>query len=416
MKVVGLIVEYNPFHNGHLYHIQQALQLSGADKVIVVMSGNFVQRGTPAIIPKHIRTEMALHSGVSLVIELPTRYATGSAEFFAYGAVELLHSLGCVDSICFGSECGNLTLLTEIAQILLEEPPAFQKVLQSSLKSGIAFPLAREKALLACLQSQEVLNIMRQPNNILAIEYIKSLLRLNSKITPFTILRQTSHYHDSDLRTEYSSASAIRNVLQNTDTCNKMVQAQMPSTTWELLMTHANIRGVLYTNDFSLLLHHKLLLETEDSLLCYMDMTKELANRIINSRNKFVTIDQFTDLIKSKNFTYSRVSRVLCHILLNITTFSFKSTSEKSSYTPDFFNHYIRVLGFKREDTILLNMIKNKGALPIITKLAAIDSISQVGQNLLAEDINAANLYESVVTHKFQTPFIHEYKQSIIIL
>ena len=416
MKVVGLIVEYNPFHNGHLYHIQQALQLSGADKVIVVMSGDFVQRGTPAIVPKHIRTEMALQSGVALVIELPTRYATGSAEFFAHGAVELLHSLGCVDSICFGSECGNLSLLTEIAQILLEEPPVFQKALHSSLKSGISFPMAREKALSSCLQSQETLHILHQPNNILAIEYIKSLLRLNSKITPFTILRQTSHYHDSDLRTEYSSASAIRNVLQNTDTCNKMLQTQMPSTAWELLMTRSNIRGSLYVNDFSLLLHHKLLIETEENLLCYMDMTKELANRIIKFRNKFISIEQFTDLIKTKNFTYSRVSRVLCHILLNITTFSFESALEKNRFTPDSFNHYIRVLGFKREDTILLNMIKNKSTLPIITKLAAIDSISQAGQTLLAEDINAANLYESVVTHKFQTPFIHEYKQSLIIL
>ena len=181
MKITGLITEYNPFHNGHQYHIEKAKKLTKADKVVVVMSGNFVQRGAPALLPKHLRAKMALKSGADLVIELPVFYACASAEYFAYGAVSLLHALRCVDSICFGSECGDLTLLQKAADIMAEEPDAYKHSLQSYLRDGYRFPLARQKAFQDFTKEEGIASILEQPNNILGIEYLKALSRLNKR-------------------------------------------------------------------------------------------------------------------------------------------------------------------------------------------------------------------------------------------
>lgn len=155
MKIIGLITEYNPFHNGHKYHIEKALEKSGADKAIAIMSGNYVQRGTPAIMPKHLRTKAALQNGVSAVVELPVPYATGSAEYFARGAVSLLASLGCIDGFCFGSECGDISILAEIAEVAAQEPFEYRHLLQKYLKEGFTFPCARQKALTAYMKNEQ---------------------------------------------------------------------------------------------------------------------------------------------------------------------------------------------------------------------------------------------------------------------
>lgn len=175
MKIVGLITEYNPFHNGHLYHMQKAKEITGADSVIAVMSGNYVQRGAPAIMPKHLRAEMALEAGIPLVLELPVCYASGSAEYFADGAISLFEKLGCIDSICFGSECGDYYLLEKVAHVTADEPEAYKQTLQDALKQGLSFPLARQAALKAYFQDPSLDDILEQPNNILGIEYIKAL-------------------------------------------------------------------------------------------------------------------------------------------------------------------------------------------------------------------------------------------------
>ncbi len=396
MKIVGLIVEYNPFHNGHLYHIEESLRITGADKVIVVMSGDFVQRGAPAILPKHLRAEMAIRSGVSLVIELPVRYATGSAEFFALGAVSLLDSLGCVDYICFGSESGNIQDLTEVADILLDEPSIYKNQLQIELKNGLSFPKARQKAM--DYYNPNISTILADPNNILGVEYIKAIKKLRSPILPFTITRKTSHYHDTELQGNHSSASAIRNSLNKEE--NDMISNQIPDNCYDILMKSLQIRGPIYADDFSLLLHQKLLTATTESLLEYQDMTEELANRIYNKRNQYVSFNQFCELIKSKNMTYSRISRVLLHVLIEI----------KSYDAPiDSMNQYARILGFKKSDTMILSKIKEHSKIPLITKLTQVET-------LLSEDILASNVYETIVTNKYNYPFIHEYEKSIIII
>ena len=199
MKTVGIIAEFNPLHNGHKYLLDEAKRLSGADFCIVVMSGNFVQRGSPALLDKYTRTQMALLNGVDLVIELPVIYATASAEYFARGAVRLLDKLGVVDIITFGSECGNIELLKKAATELTEETPDFKKNLQDNLKKGLSFPKARSQAIGKQGDGSE-------PNNILGIEYIKALNYWDSSITPTTIERKGSGYHDEQM----ASATAIR--------------------------------------------------------------------------------------------------------------------------------------------------------------------------------------------------------------
>ena len=400
MKIIGLIAEYNPFHNGHQYHIEKAKEITGADAVIVVMSGNFVQRGTPAIMPKHLRAEMALSTGASLVLELPVCYATGTAEQFAYGAVSILNSLGCVDAICFGSECGDITALNELTKILYNEPEEYKNSLQKHLRNGLSFPLARQKAIEEIYPLQNYSDILEQPNNILGIEYLKALYRLNSNIKPYTIQRLSSQYHDIDLQEQFSSATALRQTISNGNFEN--LNGQVPSDCMTLLETHYQTRYPVYANDFSLLLKYKLLNETKSSLTQYADVSEELANRICNQLNNFVSYKQFCELLKTKEVTYSRISRALLHILLGI---------KKTVYTDI---QYARVLGFRKEDSDVLTVIKNASAIPLLTKLTATKDLSDVAVQMLDHDIYASNLYESVVTDKFETPFINEYEHAII--
>ena len=278
MKIVGLITEYNPFHNGHLYHIKESLRVTGADAAVVVMSGDYVQRGTPAIMPKRIRAEMALMCGAGAVFELPVCYATGSAEFFALGAVSLLDSLGIVDYLCFGSECNDLPALEQLAELLLEEPEAYQILLKDYLKQGMSFPRARQEAILSYTEDPRFAEILRNPNNILGIEYLKAIKKLGSRIEPYTIARRGAQYHDEELDSDYSSATAIRSLLAyssssfNTEPVEgnydelsfsgilSELENQVPKCCLELLKDYHKVQYPISQNDFSLILKYKLLL------------------------------------------------------------------------------------------------------------------------------------------------------------
>jgi len=400
MKIVGLIAEYNPFHNGHKYHIEKAKELANADYAVIVMSGNFVQRGAPAIMPKHMRAEAALQSGADLVIELPVYYATGTAEQFAYGAVSLLDKLGCIDSICFGSECGDINLLSNVVRLLCDETDEYKDVLQAYLRSGMSFPLARQNALDKLYPNGNYGQILSEPNNILGIEYLKALYRLNSNIEPITIQREVSHYHDTELQEQFSSASALRSTI--TDANFAKLYGQIPSECMPSLEDGYQVRYPVYANDFSLLLKYKLLNETSMSLVEYADVSEELANRIYNRLNDYVSFDQFCELLKTKEITYTRISRALIHILLGVKKNDYQEIG------------YARVLGFRKNSSDLLAYIKKTSSLPLISKLSASDNFAEHAKKMLGIDVFASNLYESVVTEKFKTAFINEFKQSII--
>ena len=411
MKTVGLITEYNPFHNGHAYHIEKAKMLTGADRVIVVMSGDFVQRGAPAVMPKHLRAESALLSGASLILELPVCFATGSAEYFAQGSISLLNRLGCIDSICFGSECGDLHLLKEIAQILADEPIEYQTALRQALKDGASFPAARQKAL--NIYSDKYSEILALPNNILGIEYLKALAKLHSKMEPFTIKRIGAGYHDMDIDGQFSSATAIRSDIYQLADVNSSseslplthIQTQVPSSCHELMKKNYQTRYPVKADDFSLLLKAKLLSETAGSLSHYLDMSPELANRILRLRNDYLSFEQFCDLLKTKELTRSRISRSFIHVLLGITNDWLTAMKAPAPYA--------RILGFRRDHADLLGILKRTSDIPLITSPARA-VLADTAYQMLELDIYASDLYESVITYLYGTPFHNELTKQII--
>lgn len=385
--------------------------LTGADRVIVVMSGDFVQRGAPAVMPKHLRAESALLSGASLIIELPVCFATGSAEYFAQGSISLLNQLGCIDSICFGSECGDLHLLKEIAQILADEPIEYQTALKQALKEGASFPAARQEAL--NIYSDKYSEILASPNNILGIEYLKALAKIHSKMEPFTIKRIGAGYHDMDIDGQFSSATAIRSDIYQLADVNSSseslplthIQTQVPSSCHELMKKNYQTRYPVKADDFSLLLKAKLLSETAGSLSHYLDMSPELANRILRLRNDYLSFEQFCDLLKTKELTRSRISRSFIHVLLGITNDWLTAIKAPAPYA--------RILGFRRDHADLLGILKRTSDIPLITSPARA-VLADTAYQMLELDIYASDLYESVITDLYGTPFHNELTKQII--
>ncbi len=427
MKIVGLITEYNPFHNGHLHHIKEARRVTGADAVVVVMSGDYVQRGVPAIMPKRLRTEMALSCGASAVFELPVCYAAGSAEYFAMGAVSLLDSMGVVDSICFGSECNDLEALSHVADILSREPEDYRSLLKTNLKKGASFPSARHDALLEYTHVPAYAALLDDPNNILGIEYLKALKRLNSRMTPFTIRREGSHYHDQNLSSDsFSSASAIRSLLacsgstlrtersggtfENTAFSSILgdLENQVPSCCLELLKDYLRVQYPVYQNDFSIILKYKLLNKHPGSLVRYLDVSEDLANRICAQLDNFFNYKQFAELLKTRETTQTRINRALLHIMLGL------KKDDMTEYMDSGYHFYARLLGYRKDRAKLISLIARESPLPLLAKLSDSEELPYAGQKMLRNDILASNLYMSVVTDKFRTAFQNEYKQGIV--
>lgn len=419
MKVVGLIAEYNPFHSGHFFHIEEARRQSQADFVLVIMSGNFVQRGTPAILDKYARAEMALLCGADAVIELPVRFSCASAEYFAHGAVFLLELLGVTDFLCFGSECGNLTLLQSVTQYLTKESSAFQKTIQTYLKQGCSYPAARAKAFFDEIASEysesfkktdkysnknkvnqkAISSILSEPNNILALEYLKALKRIHSRMIPLTVQRQEAGYHDKSLYQNFASATALRDILlcQNPHA----VKAYIPEAAFSVLEREYAHSFPIVADDFSLPLYYKIRSDIEQGipLSSYQDISPDLEARILNRLNQFTSFDSFAMLLKTKQYTLTRMNRCLLHILLNIkktVPFIFnpeipetletldinrkadKKTDTKPELPSYFFTgipSYARLLGFRKSSSALLSAIKAHSAIPLITKMADAQTI-----------------------------------------
>lgn len=412
MKVVGLITEYNPFHNGHEYHIEEAKRITGADYVIVVMSGNFVQRGAPALIDKYNRTKMALSCGADIVFELPVCYATASAEFFALGAISLLDKLGIVNNLCFGSECGDILALTSIANILVDEPIGYRNTLSSLIKEGKTFPAARMEAIKTFAPHLDD-SVLSSPNNILGIEYIKALIRLRSTINPVTITRKVAEYHKQELSmlisSTISSATAIRKALRD-DIPISTLEQHVPNQVLDILHEENNKSFPIYENDYSLLLNYKLMQETSHTLTTYTDVSIDLANRIKGINTIGLSFPMLAQGIKSRHLTLTRINRILIHILLNLYTQNFESYN-KSGYT-----QYARILGFKKASTHLLRQIVKYNRIPVITKMGdATNLLSEIGLNMLKEDVFAAHLYNQVVYHKYNVTLKDEYTRGVIV-
>lgn len=412
MNVCGIVAEYNPFHNGHLYHLQQAIQTANADYTVVVMSGNFVQRGTPALMDKYTRAQAALKCGADLVLELPVCYACGSAEYFAGGAVSLLDKLGAVTHLCFGSECGDISLLSGGAEILANEPEYYRETLRAKVKSGLSFPAARTETLLSLYpELSPILPQLSSPNNILGLEYMKALLRRNSAIRPLTVTRTGSSYHDSAINGQMSSATAIRQALCQGSSLDDLSH-QIPAQALEIFNQYFAHNTVISPDDLSIPLHYKLISEQYSGYSSYMDVSEDLSDRIRRSLHRFTSFSQFCDQLKTKELTLSRISRCMLHILLNITKDEVNQYINNGDYTV-----YARILGFRQNALPLLGEISQKASIPLVSKLADADRIlDESALHMLKQDICRNDIYASLLASKKRTAMKNEYQTPIIIL
>lgn len=411
MKIAGIIAEYNPFHNGHKYHIEQTRKITGADFIIVVMSGNFTQRGTPAIIDKYSRTRMALENGADMVLELPSCYACGSAEYFADGAIALLDELGCVDYVCFGSECGDIEMLRPIAEILATEPDDYREMLKAELKNGATFPRARNRALTHCIPSfAENENIIGSPNNILGIEYMKSIIRRQSRIQPVTIQRTGSDYHSQRFSQQYSSSLALRHSLDAQGNLS-MIRGQVPENVFAIMEEDFMKTYPVFPRDFSAMLKYKLLVEQASGYTDFVDINEDVSDRIVKVLYQPYDYEQMCDILKTKNLTYARVSRLLCHILLNLRK------EDMQDYKNGGTVFYARVLGFRDDGKGLMKTVQSNASIPLITKVTDGRNIeSEIGRKQFERDILASHIYESVVSTKFSRPMQNEYQRPVITI
>ena len=358
-KVVGIIAEYNPFHNGHSYHIQNTKAQTGADFVVAVMTGNFTQRGNTSVINKWEKTKMALNGDADLVIELPTIYSVSSAENFANGAVKILNELGIVDTISFGMEADDVSTLNNIANVLVNEPPEYKTILEHELGKGNSFPKARENALMMYLNDiKRYANVVKGSNNILAIEYLKALKKQKSSIVPFGVKREKVYYNSTKIIDEYASATGIRNLLLHNQL--EEVRKVVPAKSYSILLN--NLRQGTYVLDiiaYNDEIIYKLRSMTVKQIANLPDVSEGLEYLIKEVSNKTNNLIELINGIKSKRYTQTRIQRILLYALLGITK---KDMEMSKKITP-----YIRVLGCSEKGKILLSQINSKAK--VITSL-----------------------------------------------
>ena len=378
MNVVGIIAEYNPFHEGHAYQIQKAKEQCGAEFAVVVMNGDFVQRGEPAIFDKYTRTKEALLGGADLLFELPVRFGLSSAGDFAMGGILALNALPFVTHLCFGTETGDLTPLLQAATFLCDEPDSYRTRVKHFVKQGILYPKARSLALAA--ESGLPTETWDSPNNILGLEYCVALQKLHSKIKPFTIRREGQGYHDNDTPalSDFPSATFLRKQIRK-----------------------AGEKENLSLSDFSSLIGYSLL--TAKDLCRIKDITPDLSDRIRNELPKYREINEFVKTIKNPSLTTGRIKRSFFQCLFDI--------EKEEPVMP-----YLRVLGMKKEASSLLSQ-KENASCQILTKLAFdVPKMDDTAKKLFAKDLLASDLYRQVFCHKYNQTLPNEYQHSPIVL
>lgn len=394
MNITGIITEYNPFHNGHLYHITEAKKATNCDGIVCIMSGNFVQRGGPAIIDKWKRTEMALENGVDLVLELPTFYSVSSAEIFARGAVSILNSLGVVDNLYFGSECGDVDSLYKIAKILTTNNDSFNNMLKNNLKEGISFAKAREKSLIDFSKDDSIKDVISSSNNILGIEYIKAILLEKSKIKPYTLKREGSNYNETNIESTFSSATSIRKALSDNEYSINTLSSVMPEPSYNILKSLKN-DGYTFSFDEDLykFLRYKISTNCVNFNNLY-EASEGLDKKILKEVIDSTSYDDLILRVKSKRYTYTKISRLLTQIFIGFDNYNFdKNTISQYNFG--------RILGFNSKGREILSSIKKTSSIPLITKvpkhpnnpLLELDILATKAYSILNPNLNPKSDY-----------------------
>lgn len=453
MNVIGIIAEYNPFHNGHAYQIAHVRKNLHADYIVVATSGDYVQRGEPALLDKYTRARMALSSGADVVLELPVLWSTASAELFADAGISLFEKTGCVNGICFGAESGDLALLRRIADVLADEPADLKASLKYNLKSGSTFPKAREAALLSYfsgsagqdgalpVSAETLSSLLASPNNILALEYLKALRRRASSITPYLLKREGAAYHETSILSGASvipaSASAIRHTLfadaagacgnsadrASEDSADGILRHAMPQEALAILQDYRADFPLLCADDFSSILGYLLLSSSATQLARTADSSPEFANRMQNQLPYYTSFSSFASRLKSKEMTLTRINRILLHSILGITSSDYACGNALDKIP------YLRILGFRKSAAPLLAALKASAAVPLITRSSqALKLLSPDAMRVFEHDVFAGNLYLQMRNQKGGTPLraarmqehdvppASEYQRQIIIL
>ena len=406
-KVLGIICEYNPLHNGHLYHLKESKKQIQPDYTVCIMSGNFSQRGNTALVDKWARTEMALRAGVDLVIELPLFYSISSAENFAEGGIKILDSLHCDTTLSFGSECGNVELLESLADVIVKEPTEYSSILKHELSKGISYPKARENALLMYLNDiKKYANILSCPNNILGIEYIKAIKKFKSEINYITIKRTGTDYNSLNSNQDFASATAIRELFRN----EKDISEFLPKFAYKVMLNRMNYgQFVPDIVCFEKEILFKLRSMSVNRIAELQDVNEGLEYKIKEAANSCNSLYELTELIKSKRYSLTRINRILLYALFDITK---KDIINSYKNKP-----YIRILGMTENGKNLLSeILKSNKHLPVITSVKNfMDTNTNIFyKSMLDKEILATNIY--TLAYKAYSKANLDYTKKLIIL
>lgn len=410
-KVLGIVAEYNPFHNGHFYHMQESKKITEADSCICVISGNFTQRGEPSIVNKWAKTYMALCCGADLVIELPTIYSISSAENFASGAIKIFDSLKIVTDISFGAECNDLATLNNIANVFYSEPANYKTILNHELKRGLSYPMARENAVLMYLNDiKRYANVLSNSNNILAIEYLKALKQQKSMIQPNIVPRKNVYYNDQKIVDDFASATAIRKLMLNREYAE--VRKVVPRSTYQIIgEEYKKNHIILGIKKYEKEIIYALRVMPIEEIQNLPDVNEGLEFAIKKAVSETNNIEELIEKVKSKRYTQTRIQRILLYVLLGITK---KDMEDSKKMVP-----YVRVLGFNSRGKILISEIMNQNP-----KLNMITSVGKYVNKkmpknkqltrMLDLDINSTNIY--TLGYGGESKANLDYTQNMIII
>ncbi|MDZ5470680.1 nucleotidyltransferase [Bacillus sp. 31A1R] len=403
MRAVGVIVEYNPFHNGHAFHLERTIEEGEADVVIAAMSGQFLQRGEPALLPKWNRAHMALKAGVDLVFELPYQFATQKAETFAKGAVSILASAGC-ESLCFGSESGDIYDFHQTIQFLDDSHDLYQEKIKYYMNEGYSYPKATSTAFKDLSPSKEILDLSK-PNNILGFHYIKAIRELNVPMKALTITRKNADYHDEHFASEtIASATSIRKALFSDGGDIETVSQYVPQTTYDLLNDYyIHFKQFHQWEHYWSLLQYRILHSSPEELKEIYEVEEGIENRLLTVALQSNSFKDFMTKLKTKRYTWTRLQRMCVHILTNTKKEDMKKRMCKATY--------LRLLGMTEKGRIYLNQRKKDIEIPIVSKLGSFDSPD------IHLDIKASKIYALGGIKVYQQNLINmEYNQPPIYI
>lgn len=404
MKTVGIIAEYNPFHNGHKYHLKKAKEVTGAEYAVVIMSGDYTQRGTPAVCSKYMRAASALLAGADLVLEMPVFGTVASAPDFALCGVSALSASEICDLLFFGSECGEIEELKKSAKLLADETEEISLAIRRGVKSGLTWPQARTAAYKKIFGEQAVPD---SPNDILGIEYIRAIQSLNTLIEPVTIKRTDPGYHSEENNGSFASATAARKAIFEGNM--ELLCKIMPEEFFECLKQEAC--PPMCFHDFSLLLNDRILTSSLEQLFNISGMPEPLARKLYKNRLNFRPADELVEGSKDRQYTYTRVNRSLLNLMLNITSYDMQAFKELNCAP------WLRILGFRKASAPLLSALKKKASVPIITKTAAASSIlSGEALRLFEKHLTTAEIYRLACQLKIGRSIKNEYTRSVVII